>query len=182
MPNRFEPTPPIKPVYYSPWRCSPAPETTCGTLINDTCVVTTQWPLSCGEVPKGCFRQSDINKVFGDDLCHIKELLGGTGNCGGDLESGGILGSIDTRCLVATDCGKQPYTPVSTLVDPKKVVDELNNLYAAVCDLNQRDVLTTDVSGLKLDCLVGDCGTPITTLGQWIEAISKKVCDCCTPK
>lgn len=139
-------------------KCNPSPEQTCGELINDSCVVITgDWPFPCNSPVAGCYRQSEFNEEVGTQICAIQASISA------------IEADIDLSSL--TGCAS--ITP-----DKTSVHASLQQLYDEVCAL--KTDLNISISGLTIpDCIQSPCETPIGTLGELLEAIMTKICDCC---
>ena len=135
--------------------CHPAPENTCGTLLNDSCVVVTVEVPQCRQIEGAtCYRQSGINAQVMTKVCAI------------DAAVTAIEASIDLSTLTGCDS----LTPVKTTV-----VAEFQNLYNAVCGLKADLSLPLD-GAIDTKCLVGPCDTPITTLGDLLQAMVNAIC------
>jgi len=140
--------------------CHPSPETTCGTLLNDSCVVITGayvFPCTYPSTTKsGCYRQSEFNEYVGPKICDFEHRIG-------EIEASIDLSTLSASCL----------TPVETSVHAS-----LQQLLTKVCALETN--LDMPLSGLTIpDCIEDPCGDPISTLGQLLTAIMAKLCTCC---
>jgi len=139
--------------------CRPKPQTTCGTLINDTCVVYAgPWPSCFPNQGEDCYRQSEFNEAAGDLICELKT----------DVTT--IKSAIDLTDL----SGCASFPPVKTT--PK---EEFQNIYNFLC--TYKVDLNTPLNGaIDLDCLQSACpDDPITTLKELLQALVTKVCNCC---
>ena len=140
--------------------CSPTPEETCGSLINDTCVVVTASVPQCLRIQGAtCYRQSEVNTQVFTKVCAI------------DAAVTAIQSSIDLSDLTGCDA----ITPVKDTVK-----EEFQNVYNILCDLKTDLSLPLD-GQLDLKCLVDPCGNPISTLGQLLQALIDQHCECCDP-
>lgn len=143
-------------------KCNPSPETTCGTTINDTCVIYTgNWP-TCLEGTGHCFRQSDFNSSVGGLLCSINTSVTN------------ILNSILLTGLTGCETPLE-ITPVKTTV-----AAEFQNIYNILCanlpvSLNT-PIVTGAAPGLDLKCLEDPCGVPIGTLGGVLQSLINITC------
>ena len=134
--------------------CRPTPETTCGTLLNDSCVVITGgWPFPCEAPITGCYRQSEFNEYVGPKLCTIS----------------GSVDSLNSSTNLSSLTGCADLTPVKTTVHA-----EFQNLYTAVCAL--KTDLSLPITGINTRCLVNPCDTPIATLGELLQAMVDAIC------
>ena len=135
--------------------CYPLPEVTCGSLINDSCVIITEtWPLCFpGSVP-ACYRQSDYNTAAGTLICSLNTNVTN------------ILASIGN---LTTLTGCTNITPSGTTLNA-----QLQTIYNYLCSLQTN--LNLPIVGLNLHCLQDPCGTPIGTLGQLLQAIVNELC------
>jgi len=134
--------------------CRPAPENTCGTLLNDSCVVITgSWPFPCEAPVSGCYRQSEFNEYVGPKLCTLS----------------GYVTTLRSSVDLSTLTGCASLTPVKTTVHA-----EFQNLYTAVCSL--KTDLSLPITGIDTKCLVDPCGDPITTLGELLQAMVDAIC------
>lgn len=158
--------------------CQNDPEATCGSLVNDSCVVITGIFPACLPGGQSCYRQSDFNNQAGTALCQIGSILFGTGSpFTGYLPVGvtSILGSINLSSLTGCTIGSLVITPTKT-----NVFSEFQNIYDILC-ANLPVSLNTPIvqgaaPGLNLKCLQDPCGTPIGTLGGVLQAIINNVC------
>ncbi len=138
--------------------CNNKPEIFCGSIVNDTCVkvVTIEPEFACFLDIDGCYRQSEFNSVVGTKVCQMSSTL--------DT----IVEGIDLSSLE----GCEGITPVK-----QTVKQEFQNVYNILCEL--KTDLGLPITGIDVKCLVDPCGNPISTLGQLLQAIVDKLCDCC---
>lgn len=138
--------------------CNPTPEETCGTIVNDSCVkVTVDVPICLQIEGATCYRQSEVNTQVFRKVC--------------DLD--GRVAAIEENIDLTGLTGCTGLTPVKTTV-----AAEFQAIYNAICAL--RADLSLPLNGaIDTKCLVDPCGDPIATLGELLQAIVDKVCDCC---
>jgi hypothetical protein len=130
-------------------KCNISPET------NDSCVVVTVEVPECLQIEGAdCYRQSEINTQVMNKVCAI------------DAAVTTIQASIDLSDLTGCDS----LTPVGTTV-----VAEFQNLYDAVCALKADLSLPLD-GAIDTKCLVDQCGDPIATLGDLLQAMVDAIC------
>lgn len=139
--------------------CRPKPVTTCGSLINDTCVVYTgPWPSCFPNQGEDCYRQSEFNEAAGTLICELVESVQ-------TLEASTDLSDLS---------GCAAFEPVKTTVKA-----EFQNIYNVLCDYKVD--LNTPLNGsIDLKCLQASCPeTPITTLKDLLQALVDSHCECC---
>lgn len=138
--------------------CNPSPEITCPDIIYDSCVKVSVTVPACLQIQGAtCYRQSEVNTQVFNKVCAINA----------SVET--IQESIDLSTLT----GCTDLNPVKTTV-----VAEFQNVYDAICAL--RADLSLPLNGaIDTKCLVDPCDNPIGTLGELLQAIVNKVCDCC---
>jgi len=138
--------------------CRPKPQTTCGTLLNDTCVVYTGPKFCFLNQEEDCYRQNEFNEAAGALLCDIS-------------------GRVDT---IESDIDLSDLLGCSALQAKATVKEAIQELYTVVCDI--KTDLDIPIVGLTIpDCITNPCSPTPFTLGTLLEAIMAKVCDCCTP-
>lgn len=138
--------------------CKPNPESTCGSLMNDSCIVITgTWPSCFPNQEDTCHRQSEFNEATAELLCPLIESVA-------TIES-----SIDLSGLT----GCTGILPIKTTVKA-----EFQNLYNIVCGIKVD--LNLPVNGLTIpDCIKDPCDNTPTTLGILLQAILDKIEECC---
>jgi hypothetical protein len=144
--------------------CRPSPEESCGTLLNDSCIVITgTWPFPCSQpVLTGCYRQSEFNQAAGEQICLV---YGYTYSI-----LGSITGSGENPTLVTglKNCDNSAKTPTT-------IQANFQTLYTQICDL-KADLSLPLNGAVKMKCLRNDCCTPIATLGELLQALVDAYC------
>lgn len=138
--------------------CNPAPEIFCGTTVNDSCIIVTVDVPTCLQIMGAdCYRQSEVNTQVFNKVCSL------------DSTVTTIVNGINLSSLTACS----GITPSKTTV-----VAEFQNVYDILCDL--RADLSLPLNGaIDLKCITSPCDDPISTLGELLQAMVDKLCDCC---
>lgn len=136
--------------------CKPKPQTTCGTLLSDACVVYTGPKFCFLDQEEDCFRQNEFNEAAGNLLCDLSGRVE-------DIES-----SIDLSGLT----GCESFTPIRTTVKA-----EFQNIYDFLC--TYKVDLNTPLNGsIDLECLQPACeSNPIVTLKDLLQVLVDTECD-----
>jgi len=145
--------------------CNPKPEATCGTLINDTCVVYTgPWP-SCFSQEDSCHRQSEFNLEAGTMLCdHEVQLIA--------ISHSLIGGANPAKVTGLVDCDPHIDRP------DKSIKENFQILYDQICHINIDWNLPVIEGSLVIPtCIQNPCDPSPFTLGTLVQAMLDQICD-----
>lgn len=146
--------------------CNPSPEVTCPDTIYDSCVKVTVDVPACLQIQGAtCYRQSEVNTQVFNKVCALDASVTSILNSISGTGSNPILVTGLKNCDNST---KTPATINATFQD----------LYTKICNL-KADLSLPLNDAIDTKCLVDPCGDPISTLGELLQAIVNKVCDCC---
>ena len=148
--------------------CNPKPEATCGTLLNDTCIVFTgPWP-ECFSQEDSCHRQSEFNSEAGTMLCahntQLTQIFNSLGGVGNDAVVTGLK-----------NCDNTDKPDVT-------IQENFQALYDEVCAINIDLNLPIPDGTLTIPaCIQNPCDPLPFTLKTLLQAILDQICECHCP-
>ncbi len=147
--------------------CNPNPEATCGTLLNDTCVVFTgPWP-ECFSQEDSCHRQSEFNSEAGIMLCEHDAMLT---QLYSSLEGTGTALVTGLKNCDNTDKAD------------KTIQENFQEVYDQICDINIDLNLPIPEGTLEIPaCIENPCDPLPFTLKTLLQAILDQICECHCP-